>query len=150
MDLIRRIYYETAKNNFALKFQHVPGADNPVADTLSRFETSKFRQLHPLIDEIPLEVDFNLHDLAGHLLTSSTEQDSDDWKPCPTSSSEHASLADPDVLIELESADTWIFARNSICTFPGTALTLRRFLSYLNRAGLAQATAKLLPSFPST
>ena len=36
MDLAQKIFLISATHNFLVKFQHIPGTNNPIADVLSR------------------------------------------------------------------------------------------------------------------
>ena len=47
MDLARKIFLLSATHNFLVKFQHIPGSNNPIADALSRLQMRKFRELAP-------------------------------------------------------------------------------------------------------
>ena len=47
MDLIRAITLETLKYNFTFTATHIPGLDNSIADSLSRFQMDRFRTLAP-------------------------------------------------------------------------------------------------------
>ena len=47
MDLSRTIFLISATHNFLVKFQHIPGSNNPIADALSRLQMRKFRELAP-------------------------------------------------------------------------------------------------------
>ena len=45
IDLVRAITHQTLKYNFAFTAAHIPGWDNSIADSLSRFQTDWFRTL---------------------------------------------------------------------------------------------------------
>ena len=47
MDLIRAITLQTLQYNFAFTASHIPGLDNSIADSLSRFQMDRFRTLAP-------------------------------------------------------------------------------------------------------
>lgn len=47
MELVRRIHFTAAENLFAVKVTHISGHDNGIADSLSRFQHQRFRQLVP-------------------------------------------------------------------------------------------------------
>lgn len=47
MNLIRLITFQTLRYNFTFTAKHVPGVDNSIADSLSRFQMSRFRFLAP-------------------------------------------------------------------------------------------------------
>ena len=53
MYLVRQITMQTLIHNFTLTAQHVPGLDNSVSDSLSRFQMQRFRQLVPTTSEQP-------------------------------------------------------------------------------------------------
>ena len=53
MDLVHQITMQTLIHNFTLTAQHVPGLDNSVSDSLSRFQMQRFRQLVPTASEQP-------------------------------------------------------------------------------------------------
>lgn len=44
---IRRLTWISVMNNFTIKATHVPGLDNKIADSLSRFNFQEFRRLCP-------------------------------------------------------------------------------------------------------
>lgn len=47
MDLIRVITLQTLQYNFTFTATHIPGLDNSIADSLSRFQMDRFRTLVP-------------------------------------------------------------------------------------------------------
>ena len=47
MDLIRAITLQTLQYNFTFTATHIPGLDNSIADSLSRFQMDRFRSLAP-------------------------------------------------------------------------------------------------------
>jgi hypothetical protein len=53
MDLLRPIVLCTLKNNFMFTAKHVRGIDNGIADSLSRFQMDRFKQLAPLASPLP-------------------------------------------------------------------------------------------------
>ena len=53
MELVRSLHLCAAKHNFYHSAKHVPGIDNSVADSLSRFNMQAFRQLVPQADLHP-------------------------------------------------------------------------------------------------
>ena len=63
MRLMRRLVITAAINNFTFLAEHVPGVQNSIADALSRFQMSRFRELAPNAQvhpcPIPSEVMFN-------------------------------------------------------------------------------------------
>ena len=42
MDFIEAITLQTLQNNFAFMATHIPGLDNSIADSLSRFQMDRF------------------------------------------------------------------------------------------------------------
>jgi hypothetical protein len=56
LDLMRRISSLAAEHNFTVVLKHIHGVDNSVADSLSRFQVHRFRQLAPGADDHPTEV----------------------------------------------------------------------------------------------
>ena len=56
MDLIRKFFLFTAKNNINILIQHVPGHFNKSADLLSRLQVAAFKQLNPNADAEPSEI----------------------------------------------------------------------------------------------
>ena len=53
MSLVRKLTWCSANNNFTLHAKHIPGVKNNIADALSRFQMTKFRQLAPHAQENP-------------------------------------------------------------------------------------------------
>ena len=53
MKLMRRLVLVAAQHSFAYSSCHVPGVDNGIADSLSRFQMTRFHQLAPLADLCP-------------------------------------------------------------------------------------------------
>ncbi len=53
MDLLRPIVLCTLENNFTFTAKHVRGLDNSIADSLSRFQMGRFKQLAPLASPLP-------------------------------------------------------------------------------------------------
>ena len=47
MRLMRRLTWCAAKGNFIIMAKHITGVNNDIADALSRFQMSRFRQLAP-------------------------------------------------------------------------------------------------------
>ena len=56
MDLVRAITLQTLKYNFYFKALHVPGHYNDIADSISRFQQTRFRRLAPHADPINLNL----------------------------------------------------------------------------------------------
>lgn len=53
MDLVRSITLLTLSNNFTISATHIPGLDNAIADSLSRFQMDRFRALAPTASLTP-------------------------------------------------------------------------------------------------
>ncbi len=53
MCLLRNLFYVAATHNFHINIAHIPGADNTVADALSRFQMGRFHTLVPGADLHP-------------------------------------------------------------------------------------------------
>lgn len=53
MNLVRLITLQTLLFNFTFTAKHVPGVDNGIADSLSRFQMSRFRRLAPHASPVP-------------------------------------------------------------------------------------------------
>ena len=47
MNLVRKLFFIAALNNFHIIIQHIPGIDNSIADALSRSQIERFRSLAP-------------------------------------------------------------------------------------------------------
>lgn len=56
MDLLRPIVLCTLQNNFTFTSKHVRGLDNGIADSLSRFQMDRFKQLAPLASPLPCAI----------------------------------------------------------------------------------------------
>lgn len=56
MDLVRQLTLLTLKYNFYLKVRHIEGKRNEIADSISRFQMARFRQLAPYADPVPCPV----------------------------------------------------------------------------------------------
>ena len=54
MKLMRQLTWCSVKNNFCIYAEHVPGVENIIADSLSRFQIDRFKQLVPEADPAPL------------------------------------------------------------------------------------------------
>lgn len=50
MKLMRTLTWHSAKYNFIVRSEHIPGVTNTISDALSRFEFQKFRQAAPQAD----------------------------------------------------------------------------------------------------
>ncbi|XP_052428992.1 uncharacterized protein LOC127970440 [Carassius gibelio] len=56
MPLLRRLIWIAACDQFIISAKHVPGTENQIADSLSRFLFQKFRTLAPEADQFPTPV----------------------------------------------------------------------------------------------
>ena len=56
MKLVRQLFLCAARMNFTIIAKHVPGKDNNIADSLSRFSMQVFRQLAPRAHLTPVMV----------------------------------------------------------------------------------------------
>ena len=56
MNLIRLITLQTLQFNFTFTAKHVPGVDNGIADSLSRFQMSRFHMLAPDASPVPCPI----------------------------------------------------------------------------------------------
>ena len=56
MHLIRYLTLLTLQHNFYCRAEHVPGMHNEIADSLSRFQVSRFRQLAPWANSLPEQI----------------------------------------------------------------------------------------------
>ena len=56
MDLFRHLTFLTLQYNIYIRAKHVPGKRNEIADSLSRFQFQRFRQLAPQADTNPCPV----------------------------------------------------------------------------------------------
>ena len=56
MKLLRHLTLITMSGNFHIKARHVPGVQNELADSLSRFQVTRFRTLAPSADSTPQQI----------------------------------------------------------------------------------------------
>jgi hypothetical protein len=56
MSLVRTLFFIAASNNFTITLQHIQGADNGIADALSRSQLLRFRSLAPDADRDPTPI----------------------------------------------------------------------------------------------
>ena len=56
MDLVRVLVLLSMKHNFFVRAKHVPGVSNGIADSLSRFQVQRFRELAPHADPQPCSI----------------------------------------------------------------------------------------------
>ena len=60
MNLVRLITLQTLLFNFTFTSKHVPGVDNGIADSLSRFQMSRFCRLAPHASPVPCPIPLSL------------------------------------------------------------------------------------------
>ena len=63
MFLTRALYLFAAQAQFSIAFKFIPGVDNLIADSLSRFQMDQFFQLAPDADPEPTPIPDNLWSL---------------------------------------------------------------------------------------
>ena len=63
MKLVRFLVLQCLKNNIKLSARHVPGKKNDVADSLSRFQMTRFWEVAPTAEREPTAVPRFLWDL---------------------------------------------------------------------------------------
>ena len=56
MHLVRSIFFSGATHHFTVLVAHIAGTDNSIADSLSRLQITRFRQLAPAADSDPTPV----------------------------------------------------------------------------------------------
>ena len=56
MDIVHRLLLISAHVQFQVKFVHIPGKLNPIADALSRLQVEKFRKLAPNAEDTPVSL----------------------------------------------------------------------------------------------
>ena len=56
MQLLRELFLCAARFNFMVTAKHVPGKENAIADSLSRFNMQVFRQLAPRSQPVPVAI----------------------------------------------------------------------------------------------
>jgi hypothetical protein len=66
MTLIRKLYLFAAFNKFSLSLKHIFGHFNPIADALSRFQMTRFRDLMPDAEAAPTRIPPEVWDLRSH------------------------------------------------------------------------------------
>ena len=63
MFLVRRLFLTAAQIGFSLSFKHILGKNNNIADSLSRFQENRFRQLMPTADPWPTPLPITIEQL---------------------------------------------------------------------------------------
>ncbi|VDH90181.1 Hypothetical predicted protein [Mytilus galloprovincialis] len=53
MKLMRKLTFHSAMHNYVVHVRHIPGTQNSIADSISRYQMEKFRKLAPKADQIP-------------------------------------------------------------------------------------------------
>ncbi len=66
MRLLRDLFYTAATHNFHVNIAHIPGVDNSIADSLSRFQMERFHALAPDADDRPTPLPSMAQDLWWH------------------------------------------------------------------------------------
>ena len=56
MVLVRKLYLFAARFGFAVSLKHILGIHNPIADAISRFQVSKFKQHAPEAHITPTQI----------------------------------------------------------------------------------------------
>jgi hypothetical protein len=56
MKLLRKLTWKSACDNFIITSVHVPGKENIIADSLSRFQVTKFREAAPQAEKNPVRI----------------------------------------------------------------------------------------------
>ena len=92
MNIIRRIFFIAAQNNFTLRIVHISGTDNTSADALSRFDNERFFAQHPKADRAGVLADHTLEILreavlrpenCSNLMRDPEPSLASDWHPLP-------------------------------------------------------------------
>ena len=60
MHLLRNLMLLAASNNFLISAKHIPGVQNAIADSLSRFRMQDFRELAPSASDLPTPIPTSL------------------------------------------------------------------------------------------
>ena len=55
-NLLRKLFFISAKHEFSINVTHIPGLNNSIADSLSRLQVTQFRQLAPNADSRPTSI----------------------------------------------------------------------------------------------
>lgn len=56
MKLMRKVTWKSACENFLILCDHVPGKENVIADSLSRFQMARFREVAPEASKDPVKI----------------------------------------------------------------------------------------------
>ena len=92
MNIIRRIFFIAAQNNFTLRIVHISGVDNSLADALSRFSNERFFAQHPTADRTGVSADHTIEFLreavlrpenCSSLMREPETSLANDWLPLP-------------------------------------------------------------------
>ena len=68
MNIIRRVFFIAAQNNFTLRVVHISGIDNSLADALSRFDNERVFTQHAKADRLGVSADHTLEFLREAVL----------------------------------------------------------------------------------
>jgi hypothetical protein len=63
MNFVRKFVLQCLKHNIWFKCKHIPGINNSIADSLSRFDFQRFRQLAPDAEKVAVPVPLQLLDI---------------------------------------------------------------------------------------
>ena len=67
MAVVRKLFLVAVTHDFSLALKHIRGHYNPLADALSRFQMSRFRELHPKAEAVPAHIPPAAWDLRNHV-----------------------------------------------------------------------------------
>jgi hypothetical protein len=67
MQLIRPLVVAAMQSNIQFKAEHVPGIENEIADSLSRFQFHRFRRLAPRASKDPEKISSKFWSLISSL-----------------------------------------------------------------------------------
>ena len=56
MVLVRKLYLFAAQVGFSVSLKHILGIYNPIADSISRFQVNKFKELAPHAEEMQTQI----------------------------------------------------------------------------------------------
>lgn len=67
-ELMRKLTWTAAKCNFLIQSEFLPGRDNSIADSLSRFQMERFRELAPHANTVPTPIPRSLTSMLDSLI----------------------------------------------------------------------------------